>query len=99
MTYQIKYTQDALEDLDRLYTYLVQYDLALAERAYVAVQLAISSLERLPLIHRMAKGGDPKLREMVIAFGNTGYVVLYRIVSDDLLTVASIRHQREDDYR
>jgi plasmid stabilization system protein ParE len=82
-----------------LYTYLVQYDLALAERAYVAVQLAISSLERLPLIHRVAKGGDPQLREMVVAFGTTGYVVLYRIVSDDLLTVAAIRHQREDDYR
>ncbi|PYB77074.1 type II toxin-antitoxin system RelE/ParE family toxin [Rhizobium wuzhouense] len=99
MSYQIKYTQDVLDDLDRLYTYLVQYDLALAERAYVAVQLAISSLERLPLIHRMAKGGDPMMREMVVAFGTTGYVVLYRIVSDDLLTVAAIRHQREDDYR
>ncbi|PLK69716.1 plasmid stabilization protein [Rhizobium sp. TH135] len=99
MTYEIRYTKDALDDLDRLYTYLVQYDLALAERAYTAVQAAISSLERLPLIHRMAKGGDPALREMVIAFGTTGYVVLYRIVSDDLLTVAAIRHQREDDYR
>jgi hypothetical protein len=47
----------------------------------------------------MAKGGDPALREIVIAFGTTGYVVLYRIVSDDLLSVAAIRHQREDDYR
>ncbi len=48
MTFQIRYTQDALDDLDRLYSYLVQYDLALAERAYAAVQAAISSLERRP---------------------------------------------------
>jgi plasmid stabilization system protein ParE len=99
MTYEIRYTKDALDDLDRLYTYLVQYDLALAQRAYAVVQAAISSLEKFPHSHRMAKGGDPALREMVISFGTTGYVVLYRIVSDDLLSVAAIRHQREDDYR
>jgi plasmid stabilization system protein ParE len=38
-------------------------------------------------------------RELVISFGRTGYVALYRFVlSENRVRVLAIRHQRELDY-
>ena len=98
MSYTIRYTQDALDDIGRLYDYLIAYDLDLAERAYVAMQQAIASLEIFPFSHRKAAADHPLIRELLVPFGSSGYVVLYRIESDEVLTIAAVRHQREDDY-
>jgi plasmid stabilization system protein ParE len=48
--------------------------------------------------HRLGeRAGD--LRELVISFGRTGYVALYRFLPGrDLVRVLAIRHQRELDY-
>jgi plasmid stabilization system protein ParE len=55
-------------------------------------------LQDFPYACRKAgEGHDPFLRELLIGFGGTGYVVLYRI-DEDTVTVAAVRHQREDDY-
>ncbi len=98
MNYGIRYTQEALDDIDRLYDYLVAYDVELAERAYNAMQGAIASLVAFPFSHRKAAGDAPFLRELLVPFGSSGYVVLYHIGVDAILTVAAVRHQREDDY-
>ncbi|HEX5932590.1 MAG TPA: type II toxin-antitoxin system RelE/ParE family toxin, partial [Pseudorhizobium sp.] len=92
MSYTIRYTQQALDDIDRLYDYLVAYDIELAERAYQAMQKAIASLAIFPFSHRKAAGDDPFLREILVLFGSSGYVVLYRVQSDGILTVAALRH-------
>lgn len=40
------------------------------------------------------------LRELVIDFGATGYLALYRFEpSLDVVTILAIKHQREDDYK
>lgn len=98
MSYTIRFTQEALDDIVRLYDYLIAYDVDLAERAYIALQQAIASLEHFPFSHRKAIGDDPLTRELLVPFGSSGYVVLYRIESSEVLTVAAVRHQREDDY-
>jgi hypothetical protein len=37
------------------------------------------------------------VRELVIPFGNAGYVALYA-VRGEMITILPIRHQFEDDY-
>jgi len=34
----------------------------------------------------------------VVSFGRTGYVVLFEVEDNTLVTVLAVRHQREDDY-
>lgn len=98
MTYEIRYTDDAIEDFDRLYDYLIAFDVGLADRAYAAIVTAIEQLRTYPFSCRKAKGDDAFLRELVVPFGSSGYIVLFRVDDGKTLTVAAVRHQREDDY-
>jgi len=70
----------------------------LADRAYEALQQAITLLETFPFSCRKASPDNALLRELVVPFGASGYIVLFRIDSDMIVTVAAVRHQREDDY-
>lgn len=40
----------------------------------------------------------PEYRELLIDFGDSGYIALYRHVGDQV-TVLALRHQREAGYR
>jgi hypothetical protein len=41
----------------------------------------------------------PELRELIIEFGDSGYVSLYRFVpADDAVYVLAFRHQKEAGY-
>lgn len=102
MTYRVVLTHEALEDLLRLEDFLVEAalqhgDFDLPRRAVAAIRSEFRILETNPFTCRIAD--DDRLeRELVIPFGASGYVALFRIVSDHEVTVAAIRHQREDDY-
>lgn len=39
------------------------------------------------------------MRELVISYGASGYVALYRVDSPGLVRILRIRHQREAGYR
>lgn len=42
---------------------------------------------------------DPELRELIIAFGDSGYVALYRHdEQSDLVYILAFRHQKEAGY-
>jgi len=41
---------------------------------------------------------NPYLLELVISFGAAGYVALFEIEPDDIVTILAVRHQRESDY-
>ncbi len=61
-----------------------------------AIRSAVEALARHPLIGRPVGG---QLRELVISFGRTGYVALYRFVpARDEVRILALRHQRELDY-
>ncbi len=102
MSFAVRYSAGAREDLKRLYAYLLDRsttteELALAERAIDTIDAAIDSLRVSPFIHRKA-GRSPFLRELLIPFGHTGYVALFEVDDASSVTILALRHQLEDDY-
>lgn len=102
MTFRVRFTREAEDDLVRLYEFVLERDATdwlVAERALEAIRHAVSGLERSPFSYRKAGGGgSPLLRELVIPFGSSGYVALFEIEGSDVVTILAVRHQREDDY-
>ncbi|MGA7538210.1 MAG: type II toxin-antitoxin system RelE/ParE family toxin [Steroidobacteraceae bacterium] len=99
MTYKVRLTAEALDDLDRLYEFLLKRDLDAAERALAAIERALALLAYSPFSCRKALlQKSPRWRELVIPFGNSGYVALFEIDDDRTVTVTAVRHQREEDY-
>lgn len=91
----IVYARRALDDLERLFAWLAEHDQDVAGRAAVAIRTAVLMLADHPLIGRPVHG---ELRELVISFGRTGYVALYRFVPHrSEVRVLALRHQRELD--
>jgi plasmid stabilization system protein ParE len=100
LSYRVRFTEEAKKDLDRLYDFLLGADLELAGDAVDAIDQAIGLLEKFPFSCRKAADGKygPFLRELVVSFGSTGYVVLFEIEGRDAVTVVAVRHQRESDF-
>lgn len=100
MKFKIRFTPEAEDDLLRLFDFLLERDIAAAERAQQAIAKAMELLEVFPFSCRKAVGGPggPFLRELVIPFGSAGYVALFEIDDDKTVTVIAVRHQREEDY-
>ena len=103
MNYKVRFTLQAVEDLERLYDFIIERelarggDLALASRALEAIESGIATLGFSPFTCRKA-GDSPWIRELVIPFGGSGYVALFEIETKESIVVAAVRHQREDDY-
>lgn len=97
MTFRIRLTDEARDDLRRLSRFLAERDDVAAERAIEAIERGFGFLEHSPFSCRKA-GESALLRELVIPFGGAGYVALFSIDDQRTVTVAAIRHQREDDY-
>jgi plasmid stabilization system protein ParE len=102
VSFAVRYSAAAREDLKRLYAYLLERcttveDLDLAERALDAIEAAIDSLKVSPFVYRKADR-SPFLRELLIPFGHSGYVALFEIEDATSVTILAVRHQLEDDY-
>ena len=101
MAFRVRFTQDAQADLERLYDFILQRDdgdWSVAESALAAIGHGIALLESSPFSCRKATSENSFLRELVIAFGASGYVALFEIEDAKTVTVLAVRHQREDDY-
>lgn len=79
MTFRVRLTRDAESDLERLFDFLVQRELAreggnlyLPERAMVELRAGIATLQSSPFTCRKA-GDSPLLRELIIPFGRSGW--------------------------
>ena len=99
MKYRIRYTDEANYDLKRLYAFLLEENLQSAEYALQSIANAIDLLKTFPFTCRKAQLDNPFLRELVISFGANGYVALFEIEEENTVTILTVRHQREDDYR
>jgi plasmid stabilization system protein ParE len=105
MTFKVRLTREAEDDLLRLFDFLIQRelaregggDLALADKAIVAIQSGFATLKTSPFTCRKAEQ-SPFLRELIIPFGATGYVALFEISDSQTVVIAAVRHQREGDY-
>jgi len=93
---RVVYSRNALANLERAFDFLAEHDSDAAVDAASAIQSAVDALAPHPLIGRRLRR---EIRELVISFGRTGYVALYRFVpARDEVRVLAIRHQRELDY-
>jgi len=93
---QVVYAQNALANLERAFAYLAEHDPAAAVDAAVAIRNAAEILSDHPLIGRRVEG---EIRELIISYGKTGYIALYRYLPEQgLVRILALRHQRELDF-
>lgn len=104
MSFRVRLTRQAEADLERLFDFVLERelardggDLALAEQAIAAIRAGIATLKSSPFTCRKV-GPSPFLRELIVAFGQSGYVALFEIVNPTDVVISAIRHQLEDDY-
>jgi plasmid stabilization system protein ParE len=91
-------TEAASEGLERCRQFLVGKAPEAARRAGQAIEQQLLLLEKAPDVGRPFPE-MPELRELVIAFGDSGYVLLYRHEpADDAVYVLAFRHQKEAGY-
>ena len=98
MTFKVRYTRQARDDLRRLFAHLAQVDPALAKKTRLQIGKAVDLLRNFPFTCRKASPADNFLRELVMQFGASGYVALFDIENGDTVTILAVRHQREDDF-
>lgn len=95
----VRLSARAQSDLSRLHAFPLAEDASAAKRAVLAIREAFMPLKHSPMMGRPVEDSSD-LRELVIDFGATGYLALYRFEpSLDTLTILAIKHQREDDYK
>lgn len=91
--FSVVYSEAALLDADRVFEFLAAFDEAAARRAVQSIVSGVTALAEHPLLGRPVNHVH---RALVVSFGNSGYVVLYRVRPRLLrVEVLSVRHQRE----
>lgn len=92
----VVYSARALGHIERAFESIVEENPSAALAAVAAVHSAAMNLAMHPLVGRRVEG---ERRELIISFGQTGYVALYRfVVRLDEVRILALRHQRELGY-
>lgn len=104
MNYQVVFSPEAEEDLERLFEFAFERELTSPTgdldrplQAIHAIRQACLFLQISPFSCRKADA-SPFVRELIIPFGGTGYVVLFEIKNSHRVHIGAVRHQRESDY-
>ena len=91
-------TQGAAQGLECCRRFLLEKNPRAAKQAAQAIERQFALLETEPEIGRPIDE-LPELRVLIIPFGDSGYVALYRFdVKADSVYVLAFRHQREAGY-
>ena len=92
-------TEGAAQGLARCRLFLAAKNPQAAMRAGLAIEHQFALLETEPEMGRPLND-LPELRELIIPFGDSGYVALYRReVKSDSVYVLAFRHQKEAGYQ
>ena len=103
MTFRVEFTPEADADLERLFDFLLERAQTVEEalRAHEAIEAvraaATLHLTVTPYSYRKV-GLRPTLRELIVPFGATGYVLRFDIRTPELVLALGARHQREEDF-
>ena len=96
---QVILSARAQGDIGRLRNFLLEKDINAAKRAVLAIREAFLPLKQSPIIGRPVED-HPELRELIIDFGASGYLAMYRYErANDTVVILAIKHQREDGYK
>jgi len=98
VSFDVRISNAAQHDLERLLDFLAPVDYAAALRARAAIERGYQFLRDMPFACRKADDANAFLRELLIPFGGAGYIVLFEITDGATVTILAVRHQREDDY-
>lgn len=91
------WSRGALEDIQRLYRFLLPKNPDAARRAVAAIREGVAVLRTHPEIGHRSGEMPPEFREWLIDFGSSGYLTLYRYDGDEIMILA-VRHAREAGY-
>ncbi|WP_442578093.1 type II toxin-antitoxin system RelE/ParE family toxin [Mesorhizobium sp. ASY16-5R] len=95
---RIVITEGATRGLERCRRFLASKNPHAAGRAAEVIERRFHVLRTMPDIGRPYPE-NPELRELLISFGDSGYVALYAHErADDAVYVLAFRHQKEADY-
>jgi addiction module RelE/StbE family toxin len=89
----VVYSKRALDHIERAFEFLRDKNPDAALNAVIAIKSAVENLAAHPLVGRRL---ECDLRELIISYGHSGYVALYRfVIARDEVRILAIRHQRE----
>ncbi|MDR2195380.1 MAG: type II toxin-antitoxin system RelE/ParE family toxin [Gallionellaceae bacterium] len=92
-------TEGAATGLERCRLFLAGKSPEAAQRASQAIADALLQLETTPNMGRPAHEWPEEFRELIIDFGDSGYIALYRHQpTDNAVYVLAFRHQKEAGY-
>ncbi|KAA8698853.1 MULTISPECIES: type II toxin-antitoxin system RelE/ParE family toxin [Pseudomonas syringae group] len=94
---QLIWSPSALRDIQRLYRFLALNNPEAARRAVKTIREDIRIIAEQPEVGRLADRMATEYREWLIDFGDSGYVILYRYDTNEIVVVA-VRHQKEVGY-
>ena len=95
---ELKWTPQALADVQRLHRFLFDKNPDAASRAVQAIRTGVTILRDQPRIGHPAEDMDPEFREWLIPFGQSGYLALCRLDGETVVLLA-VRHAREAGYK
>lgn len=83
----------AVEDVERLRSFLDRNSPDAARRALAAIWTAIERLQEFPDLGMATEDAD--IRQIVVRFGASGYIVRYAVLPDASILITRIWHGRE----
>ncbi len=85
--------------MERCRCFLIEKNPNAAKRAGQTIEKQFLLLETTPEIGRPLDDA-PQLRELIMPFGDSGYVALYRYqIETDAVYILAFRHQKEAGYK
>jgi plasmid stabilization system protein ParE len=94
----IKYSAQAIAVLKRLHDFLATQDKDVARWVVSVIRDALQKIAVMPERFRPVEGRMYH-REAIIDFGSSGYIAWFRHLPNGDITIARIKHQKEDDFR
>ena len=91
--HMILFSSEAVSDIERVREFLYIKNPDAAARAIGAIWAALERVEHFPEIGKPIKNGS--IRQIIVRFGQRGYVVRYRIQPNDVIFVTRIWHGLE----
>lgn len=92
---KIKWLPEALDDIQRLYDFLLTKDINAAKRAGASILKGSNLLKTSPRIGKPMSDESDR-REIFIAFGAGAYVIRYKFESKDTIIVIRVWHSKEN---
>ena len=94
---KVIWSRNALSDVHRLYQFLAGKNPDAARRAAKTIRQSVKLMSAHPDAGRHPDGMESDYRELIVGFGDSGYVALYRC-DGDVCVILAVRHQKEAWY-